>query len=61
MTVESFVRVVWAVFEKIEKSGKMAVFGLILTVFGLFLAIFLTFQSYDFDAFEHAGTPLAEE
>ena len=30
MTVENFVRIVWTVFEKIEKSRKMAVFGLIL-------------------------------
>ena len=48
MTVGNFVRIVWTVFEKIEKSRKMAVFGLIL-------AIFLTFQSCDFDAFVHAG------
>ena len=26
MTVENFVRIVWTVFEKIEKSRKMAVF-----------------------------------
>ena len=55
MTVENFVRIVWTVFEKIEKSRKLAAFGLILAIFGLILAIFLTFQSYDFDAFEHAG------
>ena len=54
MTVEIFVRIVWTVFEKIEKSQKMAVFGLIL-------AMFLTFQSHDFDAFEHAGPPLGVE
>ena len=57
MTVENFVRIVWTVFEKIEQSRKMAVFGLTLTIFGLILAMFLTFQSCDFDAFEHAGTP----
>ena len=45
MTVEIFVRIVWTVF------AKMAVFGLILSIFGLILAMFLTFQSYDFDAF----------
>ena len=54
MTVENFVRIVWTVFEKIEKSRKMADFGLIL-------AMFLTFQSYDFDAFAHAGAPLGVE
>ena len=31
----------------------MAVFG----HFGLILAMFLAFQSYDFDAFEHAWSP----
>ena len=46
-------------FEKIEKSRKMAVFGLILAIFGLILTMFFTFQSYDFDAFEHAGAPLS--
>ena len=50
MTVENFVRIVWTVFEKTEKSRKMAVFGLILAIFVLILAMFLTFQSYDFDA-----------
>ena len=38
----------WRVFEKIEKSRKMAAF---LTIFGLILALFLIYQSYDFDAF----------
>ena len=61
MTVENFVRIVWTVFEKIEKSRKMAFFGLILAIFGLILAMFLTFQSYDFDAFAHAGAPLGVE
>ena len=61
MTVENFVRIVWTVFEKIEKSRKMAVFGLSLAYFGLILAMFLTFQSYDFDAFAHAGAPLVAE
>ena len=54
MTVETFVRIVWTLFEKIEKSLKM-------TVFWLILAMFLTFQSYDFDAFDHAGVPLGVE
>ena len=58
MTVEKFVRIVWTVFKKIEKSRKMAVFGLILAFFGLILAMFLTLKAYDFDAFEHAGAPL---
>ena len=58
MTEESFVRIVWRGFEKIEKSRKMTVFGLILAIFVLISAVFLTFQSYDFDAFEHAGAPL---
>ena len=61
MTVKNFVRIVWTVFEKIEKSRKMAVFGLILAIFGLFLAMFLISQSYDFDAFAHAETPLGVE
>ena len=61
MTVETFVRIVWTVFEKIEKSRKMAVFGLILAVFGLILAMLHTFETYDFDAFEHAGAPLGVE
>ena len=54
MTVENFVRIVWTVFEQMEKSRKMAVFGLIS-------AMFLTCQTYDFDAFEHAGAPLGVE
>ena len=58
MTVENFVRIVWTVFEKSEKSRKMAVF---LAIFGLILAMFLTSQPYDFDAFAHAGAPLGVE
>ena len=58
MTVKNFVRIVWTVFEKIEKSRKMAVF---LAIFGLILAMFLTSQPYDFDAFAHAGAPLGVE
>ena len=54
MTVENFVRIAWTVFGKIAKSRKMAVFGLTL-------AMFLTFQSNDFDAFEHAGAHLDVE
>ena len=45
-------------FEKIEKSLKMTVF---FAFSGLILAMFLTFQSYDFDAFAHAGGPLGVE
>ena len=53
MTVQNFVRIVWIVFEKIEKSRveKWLFFG----HFGLILAMFLTSQPYDFDAFAHAG------
>ena len=58
MTVENFVRIVWTVFEKIEKKSKNDGF---LAIFGLILAMFLTFQSYNFDAFEHAGAPLGVE
>ena len=61
MTVKNFVLIVWTVFEKIEKSRKMAVFGLLLAIFGLILAMFLTFQSYSFDAFEHTVAPLGVE
>ena len=48
MTVENLVRIIWRVFEKIEKW----------LFFGLILAMFLTSQSYDFDTFAHAGAPL---
>ena len=61
MTVEIFVRIVWTVFEKIEKSRKLAVFGRNLAIFGLILATFLTIQSHTFDVFEHAGAPLGVE
>ena len=54
MTVENFLRIVLTVFENIEKSRKIAVFG-------LFLAMYLTFQSYNCDAFDHAGAPLSVE
>ena len=37
-------------FRENQKSRKTAVFMLFLAIFGLFLAMFLTFQSYDFDA-----------
>ena len=36
MTVENFVRIVWTVFEKIEKSRKMAAFGHFWANFGCF-------------------------
>ena len=52
MTVENFVRIVWTVFEKIEKKTKTDCF---LVDFGLNLAIFLTSQAYDFDAIAHIG------
>ena len=51
MTAENFVRIVWRVFEKIEKLGN----DCFLAVFGLILAMFLTFQPYDFDVIAHIG------
>ena len=39
----------------------MAVFGLILAIYGLLLDMFLTFQSYSFDAFELAVALLGVE
>ena len=51
MTVENFVRIVWTVFEKIEKNRKMS----FLAIFGLILAMFLTSQPYDFNATAHIG------
>ena len=65
MTVENFVRIVWTVFEKIEKKSKnrcfWAIFWLFWGIFGLILAMFLTFQSYDLVALAHAGAPLGVE
>ena len=52
ITVENFVRIVWTVFEKIEKKIEK---WLILAIFGLILAMFLTSQPYDFDATAHIG------
>ena len=49
MTVENFVRIVWTVFAKIEKSRKMG----FLATFGLILAMFLTSQPYEFDKIAH--------
>ena len=60
MTVEIFVRIAWS-FCKTRKKVENGCFGLILAIFGLILAMFLTFQSYDFDAFEHAGALLSVE
>ena len=57
MTVEMFVRIVWTVYVKIKNTKNVC----FLAVFGLILAMFLTFQSYDFDAFEHTGAPLGVE
>ena len=51
MTVENFVRIVWTVFEKIEKKSNYC----FLAIFGLILAMFLTSQPYDFDAIAHIG------
>ena len=50
MTVQNFIRIVWTVFEKIEKKSKNECF---LAIFGLILAMFLTSQPYDFDAIAH--------
>ena len=58
MTVENFLGIVLTVFENIEKSQKNCCFR---AIFGLFLAMYLTFQSYNFDAFDHAGAPLGVE
>ena len=52
MTVENFVRIVWTVFEKIEKKLKN---DCILATFGLILAMFLTSQRYNSDAIAHIG------
>ena len=57
MIEEVFVQIVWTVFAKIKKSKN----GCFLAIFGLILAVFFTFQSYDLDAFEHAGAPLGVE
>ena len=54
MTVENFVPIIWRVFEKIEQSREMAVFGQILPMF-------LTSQLYDFDAIAHTGALLGVE
>ena len=48
MTVENFVRIVWTVFEKIEKKTFLAIFGLIL-------AMFPHPQPYGFDVIAHIG------
>ena len=52
MTVENFVRILWTVFETIEKKLENDCF---LAVFGLILAMFLTSQPYNFDAIAHKG------
>ena len=54
MIVQNFVRIVWRIFEKIEKKVENGCFSAIL-------AMFLKSQSYDFDAFAHAGAPLGVE
>ena len=58
MNVINVVRIVWTVFEKIEKKSKN---GCFLAIFGLILAMLPTSQSYDFDAFAHAAAPLGVE
>ena len=52
MTAQNFIRIVWTVFEKIEKKSKNECF---LVIFGLILAMFLTSQPYDFDAIAYIG------
>ena len=54
MNVGSFVRIVWSNFKK-SKNGSF------LAIFGRTFAMFLTSQSYDFDAIAHAGAPLGVE
>ena len=57
MTVESFVQLVWTVFEIIRKCPKMAV----LIIFGLILVMFRTSQSNGFDAIADSEAPLGVE
>ena len=52
MTVENFVRIVWTVFEKIEKKSKNDCF---LAIFGLIFAMFITSQPYEFNEIAHKG------
>ena len=49
MTVEIFVQIFWTVFEVMKDVRKQLILGL----FGLILALFLTIQSYNFDAIAH--------
>ena len=51
MIRKNFVRIVWAVFEKIEKVQKWP----FLVIFGLNQAIVLRYQSYNNDVIAHAG------
>ena len=57
MTVKKFRSNRMDSFCENQKSRKW----LFLATFGLILAMFLTSQSYDFDAFAHAGAPLGED
>ena len=57
MTVENFVRIVWTVFEKIEKKTKT---GRFLVIFGLILLPFLNLSN-NFDAIAQTGAPLGVE
>ena len=54
MTVESFVRIVWTVFEKIEKR-------VFFDHFWVNSGYVCHIQSYDSDAFAHAGDLLGVE
>ena len=57
MTVQSFVRIAWTVFEKIEKVEN----GCFLAILGRNLAMFLRSQSYNFDIIAHTGATLGVE
>ena len=43
------------------ENRKKSKTGCFSAIFGLILAMFLTTQSYDFDAIAHAGAPLSVE
>ena len=54
MTAENFVRFVWRIFEKIKEVEEWWFFGR----FWVDLAMFLTSQSYNFEAVLNAGASL---
>ena len=47
--------------DSLRKSKKNSKNDCFLAIFGLILVVFLTSQSYEFDAFAHAGAPLGVE